>query len=69
MTKAIIALIILCGIIWFVCRPIRHAWRAPEITEGERAFYKARHRVHGIAGSIRDQNGDYFLREGERCRL
>jgi hypothetical protein len=67
MAKALI--IILAIIAMYALRPAPPPAPRPTWTEAERRWVEKRHRLHGISGSVRDEQGHWFEREGKRLRL
>ena len=57
---------------WYNQRPVHPAWRAPELTVQERAWYKSTHKEKGTGGSVIDhQTGERYFYDfkGRKVKL
>ena len=67
LTILLLAFVLLARSWWISPPPERYA--AAQFTPAEKRWIEQRHKYHGIYGSIRDESGHYFYREGKKCKL
>jgi hypothetical protein len=56
-------------ITWVGMTPVAQARRTLEWSPGEKRHVIERMKHHGITACIQDEQGYYFIRAGQRCRL